>query len=93
MSTGPAMRLELRQDTHITHQRHCIHCMGLIQEPRLKRGSVTCSKECFRLDKIERRRYLRQFRCKDCGSALPKSKRLKLDAVRQAQPATEEVTQ
>ena len=56
---GPALRLELRQETEVVHRRHCIHCREFVPELRLRRGSVTCSQECFRADRNERRRYLR----------------------------------
>lgn len=48
-------------------QRFCVRCRREIPAQRVARGSCFCSRECRRLDKIERLRAKRLTHCRFCG--------------------------
>jgi hypothetical protein len=55
-------------------ERFCVRDKVPIPSGRARRGSVFCSDECRRLDKIERRKEKAGKSCRLCGRGLPKSK-------------------
>jgi hypothetical protein len=55
-------------------ERFCVRDKVPIPPDRVKRGSVFCSAECRRLDKIERRKEKAGKSCRLCGRALPSKK-------------------
>jgi hypothetical protein len=55
-------------------RRFCVRCRAEISAGRVARGSCFCSKECRRIDKIERLRAKRGDFCRLCGRPFRRAK-------------------
>jgi hypothetical protein len=64
-------------------------CLGDIPQQRGRRGGITCSPECFKEYRLQKRQDLAEYKCRLCGHRLrPK---LSLEPSRSAHRASVEV--